>query len=181
MKESFHMPNEEIDEIEVIDLEEYAGSDRPLPIHVKYYRIRVDEEKILVKSPISTNAILIAAGLDPEDYLLVQKIKGGEGIQLEANQLIDLRANGVERFETVLVQSITIIVNARQKTVSAKHLSFMDVLKLAFDPVPSGPNWEFTVAYRRGPKKNPEGNMTEGQTVRIKKGMVFNATATDKS
>lgn len=75
----------------------------------------------------------------------------------------------------------TIIVNGRERTVDTDELSIEDVLKLAFDPVPSGPNWEFTVSYRRGEGKKHEGSLQPGETVRVKDGMIFVATATDKS
>ena len=91
-----------LDEIEVVDLEEYACSDKPIPIRVKYYLIKVDKEKIRVQSPISAKEILIAAGLDPCEYHLQQKFKGGKRKKL-ANQIVevDLRKPGVERFESV--------------------------------------------------------------------------------
>jgi hypothetical protein len=173
--------SEEIDEIEVIDLEEYAGSGHLLPKHVLYYKIRIDDEKILVKSPIKAEEILIASDLEPEDYQLVQVLTDGREIELDSNQKIDLRADGIERFKALLLQSTTITVNARQKTVTEKKLSFIEVVALAFTPVPTGDNWIFTVTYYNGPKKNPEGSMVKGDKVKIKKGMVFNVTATDKS
>ena len=173
--------SDKTDEIEVIDLEEYAGSDHPLPKHVTYYKIRVDDEKILVKSPIKAEGVLIASDLEPEDYQLVQIFKDGREVELDPDQAIDLRADGVERFKTILLQSKTITVNARQKTVAEKKLSFMEVVALAFNPVPTGDNWVFTVTYYNGPKKNSEGSMVKGDKVKIKKGMVFNVTATDKS
>jgi Multiubiquitin len=40
---------------------------------------------------------------------------------------------------------------------------------------------QFTVTYRKGPRKNREGSMTEGETVRIKDGMIFDVTETNKS
>lgn len=173
--------SKELDEIEVIDLEEYASSEHPLPKHVKYYKIRVDDEKILVKSPIKAKEVLIASDLEPEDYQLIQIFKDRREVELDPNQEIDLRADGIERFKAILLQSTTITVNARQKTVTEKKLSFMEVVALAFNPVPTGDNWVFTITYYNGPKKNPEGSMVKGDKVKIKKGMVFNVTATDKS
>lgn len=76
---------------------------------------------------------------------------------------------------------ITIIVNTRPKSVEKGELSFAEVLALAFDPVPSGEMVEFTVAYRRGEGKKPEGTLVEGESVRVKDGMVFDVTDTDKS
>lgn len=75
----------------------------------------------------------------------------------------------------------TIIVNGRQKVVAAKELSFAEIVVLAFDNPPSGPNILFTVTYRRGEGNKPEGTLVEGETVKIKDGMIFNVTATDKS
>ena len=102
-----------------------------------------------------------------------------EDLRLQPGQRIPLDGEGVERFYTV--RAVTVIVNGRQKTVESNSLSFMELLVLAFDPVPDGPNWCFTATYRNGPRPNPEGTLIEGQSVRITEGMVFNVTATDKS
>jgi len=74
-----------------------------------------------------------------------------------------------------------IIVNLREKTVDDGHLSFERVVKLAYpDPTP-GREYDYTVTYDKGPKENPEGEMVGGDTVKIKNGMVFNVTQTDRS
>lgn len=74
-----------------------------------------------------------------------------------------------------------IIVNLREKTVHEGYLSFEQVVKLAYpDPTP-GKEYEYTVTYDKGPKENPEGEMVAGDTVKIKNGMVFNVTQTDRS
>lgn len=75
----------------------------------------------------------------------------------------------------------TIIVNGREKTVKAKELTFDQLVALAFDNPPTGDNIVFTITYRRGPGHKPEGTLVDGQSVKIKDGMVFNVTATDKS
>jgi len=74
-----------------------------------------------------------------------------------------------------------IIVNGRKKVVTKNELSFDEIVALAFNPVPSGPNIMFTITYRHGPAANPRGNLLEGGTVKLKDGMIFNVTATDKS
>ena len=74
-----------------------------------------------------------------------------------------------------------IIVNAREKDVHDEHLTFDQVVGLAFETPPPGQNVVFTITYRNGPPENREGSMVEGQTVHLKDGMVFNVTATDKS
>ena len=74
-----------------------------------------------------------------------------------------------------------IIVNTREKVVTGKELTFAEVVALAFNPPPSGPNVFLTITYRRGQGNKPEGVLVEGETVKIKEGMIFNVTATDKS
>lgn len=76
----------------------------------------------------------------------------------------------------------TIVVNAQEKVVTAKEISFEGVVALAYDGnPPTGENWEFTVTYRRGHGPKPQGSLVAGQTVRVKNGMVFDVQATDKS
>ena len=79
-------------------------------------------------------------------------------------------------------KEITINVNGRKKEVRAKELSYMEIVNLAYDNnPPTGPNIGFAITYRRGHGDKPEGSLIEGQTVKIKEGMIFNVTPTDKS
>ena len=79
-------------------------------------------------------------------------------------------------------KTITIIVNGREKIVSERELTFDQVVKLAFDNPPYGTNTLFTITYRKsGNEHQPEGHLVEGATVKVKKGSIFNVTATDKS
>lgn len=74
-----------------------------------------------------------------------------------------------------------VVVNGRPKVITTDEVTFEQLLALAFDPVPEGPNWVFTVTYRRGGGHKPEGTLRPGESVKVKKGMIFNVTATDKS
>jgi len=73
-----------------------------------------------------------------------------------------------------------IIVNGREKTVTTKELTFDEVVALAFDNPPTGENVLFTITYRKG-EGNKEGSLVAGETVKIKDGMIFNVTPTDRS
>lgn len=84
--------------------------------------------------------------------------------------------SGPEKHET------TIVVNAQEKTVTTKEITFEHVVDLAYNEnPPQGDNWVFTVTYRRGADESPQGSLVKGASVKVKKGMVFNVTATDKS
>lgn len=76
---------------------------------------------------------------------------------------------------------VPIIVNGREKIVSEKELTFDQLVKLAFDNPPTGEFICFTITFRRGRGNKPEGTLVEGESVKVKKGMIFNVTATDKS
>jgi hypothetical protein len=54
-------------------------------------------------------------------------------------------------------------------------------VKLAFPTPPPGESIVYTVTYRKGEGHKPEGTLTEGERVKVKDGMIFNVTATDKS
>jgi hypothetical protein len=95
-------------------------------------------------------------------------------------ELVDLGAPGVERFVTRPI-SITIVVNARQRQLHQRRVSYWDIVKLAYPEAVPSENIIYTVNYGRGPASNPEGSMAEGQSVQIKEGMTFYVTPTDKS
>ena len=78
-------------------------------------------------------------------------------------------------------RAITIIVRGRPRQVASRTISFEQVVALAYDPVRTEPFIIYTVSYSRGPKANREGDLFPGQTVKIKEGMVFCVTETDKS
>lgn len=75
----------------------------------------------------------------------------------------------------------TIIVNGQKKDWVETKISFDELVKLAFPVPPVGTAIMFTVTYRKGPKANPKGSLLEGHSVRIKNGMVFDVTSTDRS
>lgn len=77
--------------------------------------------------------------------------------------------------------TITVIVNGRLREVDHTLLTFDEVVRLAFDPVPTGPNVLLTVSFRNAADEK-KGTLIEGQSVVVKEhGTVFNVTATDKS
>lgn len=79
-------------------------------------------------------------------------------------------------------KAVTIIVNGRAKEVTQKELSFEDAVNLAFDnSPPTGENIVITVTFSRGDEGRREGSLLPGESVKVKKDMVFNVTATDKS
>lgn len=79
-------------------------------------------------------------------------------------------------------KTVTIIVNGRAKTVEKNaELSFWEVVKLAFDDPQTGEGIQYTVQYTRGQGNKPSGTLVEGQVVKVKDGMEFDVTPTNRS
>ena len=78
-------------------------------------------------------------------------------------------------------KEVTIVVNAQPKKTVETRLSYSEVVALAFPNPVTGPNILYTVDYSKGPPKNLNGSLVEGQSVRIKNKMVFDVTKTDRS
>jgi hypothetical protein len=73
-----------------------------------------------------------------------------------------------------------IIVNTRERTVDDRTLSFGQVVALAF-PGAHGTDIVFTVTYHRAAGTQRDGNLSEGGTVTIKNGTIFDVTRTRRS
>lgn len=78
-------------------------------------------------------------------------------------------------------RTVTIIVNTIRHRFEKEDISFEEVVSLAYDGnPPSGPNVGFTVMWRRG-HGNKDGVLAAGETVKVKDGMIFDVSATDRS
>ena len=86
---------------EIIDLEEHAKHGKTPP-HARGYRIRIDKEYKEVRVPeLTGRAILQLVNKTPEAYLLSQKFHGGQVLPIKADEKVDFRKHGIERFQTL--------------------------------------------------------------------------------
>lgn len=77
---------------------------------------------------------------------------------------------------------VTIIVNGRERSWPKNtEISYEEVVRLAFENPPTGDDVQITVQYTRGEGHKPSGTLVEGQSVKVKDGMVFDVTATNRS
>jgi len=74
-----------------------------------------------------------------------------------------------------------IIINGRTKVVKLKELSFFNIVKIAFGEIISDGRKIYTMTFKKGHDCRPEGSLVEGDVIKIKKGVIFNVSATDKS
>jgi len=117
----------------------------------------------------------------PDSVELLRDFESPIDDPIEEGQQIDFNEGPVFITRKVENREITIIVRGRPRKVSRCSISFDEVVALGYTPVRTEPFIVYTVSYSRGPKANPEGDLFRGQAVRIKEGMVFCVTETDKS
>lgn len=115
----------------------------------------------------------------PDDHELVLDSKGDRSIS--DNDVVRLNSKGVERVISRPFQKVCIIVNTREKYIEQRKLSFIELIKLAFPNTVETPDTAYTVSFYKGGGDLPEGTLIEGEKIKLKKGMVFNVSATDKS
>jgi hypothetical protein len=77
-------------------------------------------------------------------------------------------------------RAYAVIVNTRRKVVHDRTLTFEQVVALAF-PDAHGADVTFTVTYHHGVAPRHEGTLSEGGTVTIKEGTIFDVTRTVRS
>lgn len=78
-------------------------------------------------------------------------------------------------------RDVTIIVNARPKVWNEKEISYKQVIELAFGSYSDDENTVYTVTYSKGEQPHHEGSLVKGGSVKVKEGMIFNVTQTNKS
>jgi hypothetical protein len=119
-------------------------------------------------------------GKDNDDIELVLEREDVPDKVIEDDDEVRLGAGGVEKFKTRPAK-VKIIVNGREKEWAKKKISFAELVAIAFPVPPAGQFIVYTITYHQGPPPRPEGTLTEGESVKVRDGMVFNVRFTDKS
>jgi hypothetical protein len=148
--------------------------------HRRDVRIHIDQVPHNSPSPTTGEALYTLGHVQPGLDLYREVIGDREDPPIDNGpEVVHLRED--EHFHSAPPKELTIIVNGRAKRVTSKSLSFAQVVALAYNPVRTDPGVLYTVSYSRGPKVNPEGELLAGGTVKLKDGMMFLVTETDKS
>ncbi|MGN0170913.1 MAG: multiubiquitin domain-containing protein [Lachnospiraceae bacterium] len=79
-------------------------------------------------------------------------------------------------------ETITVIVNGVKHEIREKCLTFEEIITLAFGQYDTADNIAYTVTFssKKG-HQNEKGILVAGDSVKIKEGMVFNASKTTRS
>lgn len=99
--------------------------------------------------------------------------------EARAEHEIEEAVDEIERIEAAEQHEFKITVNGRPKTITRKKQSYRDIARLAY-PDADFDKFLYTITYFNG-EHGREGDLVEGETVRVKNGMVFNVRRSDKS
>lgn len=143
-------------------------------------RIHIDQQRYESPTPTTGEALYLLGHVLPGNDLY-REVEGNREDEPIWKDGEEIHVSEDEHFHSGPAKQITIIVNGRKRNVTSRVLTFIQILALAFDPVPSGPDWVFTVSYRKAVSKPHDGTITQGEEVTVKNGTVFNVTATNKS
>lgn len=115
-------------------------------------------------------------GIDDEHELILDSA-GDDPIPADGEVRLD--GDGVERIRSREPKMVTIKVNGRSRTVEKRRHSYREIAKIAY-PDADFENFNYTITYLHG-VGGAEGDLVEGETIQVKKGMVFNVRRSDKS
>jgi hypothetical protein len=143
-------------------------------------RIHIDQQRHESPNP-TTGAALYVLGKVAPGLELFREATGDREDPEVPNGPENIHLKEDEHFHSGKPKSYTIYVNGQEKVVTTKTVSYAEIVALAFPNPPTGQNIRYTVGYEDGPHKNPSGSLMPGGTVRVKDGMIFDVTPTDKS
>jgi hypothetical protein len=146
------------------------------------FKLTLDDRQITWGKPAIKGSDLYQLANVGNEQAVFLEIRGGTDKLIEAGEMIDLTAPGIERFITAPrpTHEVEIIVNARPKLVPGPNVTFEQIVELAF-PGSHTPNSVFSITYRKAASAPSEGELGAGGVIKIKTGTIFNVTQTDKS
>jgi hypothetical protein len=149
---------------------------------MKHVEIFIDQRRYESPDPTTGEALYRLGGVT-SGLKLYREVRGDREDKPVPDNQQPIHLTEFEHFHSgpAAKGDFTIIVNARKKEAQGPEITFNQVVALAFNQVPTGPNIVITVTYRHGPHQNPDGILANGESVWIKNEMVFHVKATDRS
>jgi hypothetical protein len=149
----------------------------------RLFKLTLKDHQLEWGKPAISGAILYKlAGVAKGEGVFLE-VRGAQNRLIEPEDLVDLTAPGVERFITAPRPPLTyeITVNGRPRVVNDEHVSYEQLVQLAF-PGPQAPNVVYSVTYTHAASKPSSGTLGAGGVVEVKKkGTIFNVTPTIRS
>jgi len=151
------------------------------PKHTHEVRVHIDQHPYQSVSPTTGEALYRLANVKA-GIKLYREVKGDhEDVSIENGpEIVHLKED--EHFHSGEPRGVTIIVEGTPHEWLKPEISYIEVVTL-YDPTfPQHPETTYSVKYRNGPSRNPEGILApSGKPVKVKEGMKFNVSSTGQS
>lgn len=120
--------------------------------------------------------------IPPNQDLFLVIEKPWEDELIEDSTWINLARPGLEQFVSREVdRHVILIVNAREKEWNKKTITFQEAVTLHYGSFDPNPKVSYSVTYKNGPRQNPEGIVSLGETLIVKNKMQFHVSRTNES
>lgn len=161
------------------------GAERFIAFHTdRDFKLTLDGRQLIWGMPVITGeALYVLSGIDAHQAVYLE-VRGGIDRVIEPGDSVNLDEPGIEHFITAPrpVKGYVIVVNSRDEPVPDKHVTFEQVVQLAFPGAPIEPNVRYSMTYRHAASKPHAGELAEGGAVEVKHhGTIFNVTKTVQS
>jgi len=151
---------------------------------VEHHRVRIHIDRVRHESEDpTTHDALYALGKVHKHHHLYREAKGDHEDTLIGRGPESILLKEDEHFYSAEDHNkgVRIIVNAREEIVYRHRLSYEQIVKLAYPTPPSPEVIGYIVTFYKGHELHHQGDLTEGKSVRICNGMVFNVTPNNRS
>jgi len=143
-------------------------------------RIHIDRKPYESPNPTTGDALYTLADVEAHRQLF-REVEDNHEDELVPRDAAEIQLHRDEHFYSQKAQGVTIIVNLDERPWDKRRISYEQVTHLAYPNPPPGIVITYTVEYEAGPRVNPEGSLTVGESVKVREGMVFSVTETGRS
>ncbi|WP_438332251.1 multiubiquitin domain-containing protein [Burkholderia pseudomallei] len=161
------------------------GAERFIAFHTdRDFKLTLDGRQLVWGMPVIKGEVLYALSGINADRTVYLQVRGGTDRLIEPGDSVDLAEPGVEHFITAPrpVKGYVIVVNSRDEPVPDKHVTFEQVVQMAFPGAPVESNVRYSMTYRNAASQPHAGELAEGGAVEVKHhGTIFNVTKTVQS
>lgn len=147
------------------------------------FKLTVNGAQVSWGKPAISAAALYELSKPSQSEAVFLVIHGSEERQVEPGEVIDLTAPGIEHFVTATKrkQKIEIVVNGHEVDVEESHITFEQLVSIAYPGEAPAPNIKYSITYRKVASKPHSGELAAGGFVEVKKGSIFNVGRTIQS
>lgn len=145
-------------------------------------RIHIDQKALDSPNPTTGSALYELGRVQP-GLELFREVDGNREDKGIVNDGSEIRLHQDAHFHSGLpvAKAYLIVVNAEQKEVHKKELTYLEAVALAFPSPAVGNGTIYTVTYKKAAGHPHQGSLVPGGIVEVKDGTILHVTPTNKS